>query len=157
MATTVKLYRVLNRELSNYPFLQDVEEATGIRKLNLVLLAGPIFILLRFLGYGPNAVCNLVGYAYPAVASMKAIETKGSLDDTQWLTYWTVFAALNLIEGILLKSLLQAFPFYYAFKFGLLIWAQAPSSRGAVFIYSHVLAPFFKTHSVVPAIQQQQT
>ena len=146
-----KAHRALVRELENYPFLQDVEEATGIKKLNIILLIGPVFLLLRFFGYGGNAACNLVGYVYPAIASIRAIESKQSLDDTQWLTYWTVFAAFTLIEGVLLKRLLAAFPFYYAFKFGLLIWAQAPSSRGAVFVYSHLLAPFLKSHSIVPA------
>ena len=149
--TSQKLYRALVKELDNYPFLQDVEDSTGIKKLNIVLLAGPFFLLLRFFGYGGNAACNLIGYAYPAFASMKAIESKQTLDDTQWLTYWTMFAAFTLLEGLLLKRLLAAFPFYYAFKFGLLIWAQAPSSRGAVFVYSHLLAPFLKSHSVTPA------
>ena len=128
-----------------------MEDSTGIKKLHLVLAVGPCFLLLRFFGYGANAACNLVGYVYPSIASIKAIETKGTLDDTQWLTYWTVFAAFTLIEGAVLKYLLAAFPFYYAFKFGLLIWAQSPSSRGAVFVYSHLLAPFFKTHSAVPS------
>jgi len=151
MSPLNRAHRALVRELNNYPFLQDVEEATGIQKIHLVLSAGPFFLLLRFFGYGPNAACNVIGFVYPTIASMKAIETKGTLDDTQWLTYWTVFAALNVLEGILLKYIVAAFPFYFAFKFGLLIWAQAPSSRGAVFIYSHLLAPFFKTHSVIPA------
>lgn len=148
-----KLYRSVVRELENYPFLHDMEDATGVRKVHIVMLFGMTVLLLRFLGYGGNAVCNLVGYGYPAFASMRAIESKRSQDDTQWLTYWTVFAAFTLVEGVLMKRLLAAFPFYYAFKFGLLIWAQSPSSRGAVFVYSHVLAPFLKVHSVVPASQ----
>ena len=145
-----RIYRSLVKELENYPFLQDVEDSTGIRKLHLVLAVGPIFLLMRYFGYGGAAACALVGYVYPAFASIKAIESKQTLDDTQWLTYWTVFAAFTLIEGIFLKQLLASFPFYYAFKFGLLIWAQAPSSRGAVFVYSHLLAPFLKSHSIVP-------
>lgn len=144
----LRSYRAIVKELENYPFLQDLEAWTGLKKVTLLSLTGPTLLYLRFAGFGPEVVCNLVGFTYPAIASLRAIKSKGTNDDTQWLTYWTVFASLNLVEAVFLRSLILAFPFYFAFKFGLLIWAQAPSSRGAVFVYSHLLAPFLKNHTV---------
>lgn len=148
--------RWLIKELENFPVLQDLETATGIKKLYLLSFIGPFFVMARALHCPPNLVCNLAGFVYPTVASIRAIESKSRMDDTQWLTYWTVFAVFTLIEGLFLKSLLQAFPFFWAFKFGFLVWAQAPSSKGAVFVYSHLLAPFLKNHSVVPSPNQAQ-
>lgn len=40
----------------------------------------------------------LVGFVYPAYMSFKAIESPEKSDDTQWLTYWVVFASLTVLE-----------------------------------------------------------
>ena len=37
-------------------------------------------------------------FAYPAYCSIQALESKTKGDDTQWLTYWVVFAAFSVIE-----------------------------------------------------------
>jgi receptor expression-enhancing protein 5/6 len=52
-----------------------------------------------------DLLTNLLGFLYPAYASFKALESHGVDDDKQWyiffsfrLTYWVVFAFLNMIE-----------------------------------------------------------
>ena len=37
-------------------------------------------------------------FAYPAYCSIQALESKQKGDDTQWLTYWVVFAAFSVLE-----------------------------------------------------------
>eukprot|EP00362_Geleiidae_sp_MMETSP1317_P000207 CAMPEP_0201282670 /NCGR_PEP_ID=MMETSP1317-20130820/6345_1 /ASSEMBLY_ACC=CAM_ASM_000770 /TAXON_ID=187299 /ORGANISM="Undescribed Undescribed, Strain Undescribed" /LENGTH=70 /DNA_ID=CAMNT_0047596163 /DNA_START=187 /DNA_END=399 /DNA_ORIENTATION=- len=44
-------------------------------------------------------VCDTVGIIYPAYLSFKAIESKESEDDVQWLTYWVLFSCLHVIDG----------------------------------------------------------
>jgi receptor expression-enhancing protein 5/6 len=33
----------------------------------------------------------VIGFVYPLIASVKAIETETLDDDKQWLTYWIIF------------------------------------------------------------------
>ena len=39
-----------------------------------------------------------MGFVYPAYCSIKALESTVKNDDTQWLTYWVVFAAFSVVE-----------------------------------------------------------
>jgi len=85
------------------------------------------------------ALCsNLVGFVYPAYMSFKAIESEDKSDDTIWLTYWVVYAFFNILETFS-DLVLYWIPFYYAVKLGFLIWLFYPSTRGAQFLYDHVL------------------
>jgi receptor expression-enhancing protein 5/6 len=38
----------------------------------------------------------LIGFVFPMYASIKAIESPGTDDDTMWLTYWLVFAIFKV-------------------------------------------------------------
>ena len=40
----------------------------------------------------------MIGFAYPAYCSIKALESRTKEDDTQWLMYWVVFALFSLAE-----------------------------------------------------------
>lgn len=72
-----------------------------------------IFYLL--IGYGTLLLSNLIGFLYPAYASIKAVESSGKDDDTKWLTYWVVFSFITLIE-LPAAILLSWIPFYSLIK-----------------------------------------
>jgi len=86
------------------------------------LLAG---IMAVMFGVGSTYITNLIGVAYPAFMSFMALESVGTEDDKQWLTYWVCFGAFNIIDqfaGVILTSI----PFYYFLKLGFLVYLFHP-------------------------------
>jgi len=81
-----------------------------------------------------------LGFIYPAYKSFKAIERPGGADDTQWLTYWVVYAAV-LIGELLAEYAPFWVPGYRAMKCGFVFWLGSSRFRGAQILYERALAP----------------
>ena len=72
-------------------------------------------IICVLLGVGATYIVTAIGVAYPAFMSFIALESKGTGDDKQWLTYWVVFGLLNIVDqwtGFILSFI----PFLYRFR-----------------------------------------
>ena len=103
------------------------------------------FVLMISMG-GTNFIIDLVAYLYPAYASVRAIETDGTDDDTLWLTYWLIFSLFKLFEGVA-DSLLQYIPLYSIAKCTFLVWCFHPTFKGAQICYESLIKP-----NVVPML-----
>ena len=118
----------ISAKLEQYEKLVDLEKQTGVDKFcifcTLTLLAG----IVLFVAGGEELVVGLVGFIYPAYMSFKAINTPGPVDDTQWLTYWVVYAFFNLTESIT-DLVLSWIPFYFFLKVAFLVWSYHPSTQ----------------------------
>lgn len=77
---------------------------------------------------------QVFGVLYPAYCSYHAIKTPTKDDDTQWLTYWTVFSIFSMIE-ILLDLVIQWIPLYFEMKLVFIIWMALPYTNGALYIW----------------------
>lgn len=64
---------------------------------------------------------QVVGLAYPAYATCKALDQPASAEKAHWLCYWLAFGGLTAVEGLVT----QRFPGYYHLKFLLLLWLQS--------------------------------
>lgn len=87
-----------------------------------------VFYLI--IGYGTILLSNLIGFLYPAYASIKAVESSRKDDDTKWLTYWVVFSFITLIE-LPAQILFQWIPFYSLIKVSIIniscVFCKIPS------------------------------
>ena len=130
----------LDDELSQFPFIKDLEKKTGVPKVYLTSGLVLVASLLLVLNFGGVLISNLIGFVYPAYASFEALETVTAVDDQLWLTYWIVFSFFSVIE-VFSDSLLGWFPFYFLLKSVFLIWCYAPQTRGASLIYQGFIRP----------------
>ncbi|MBY8978627.1 HVA22/TB2/DP1 family protein, partial [Rhodobacteraceae bacterium NNCM2] len=80
----------------------------------------------------------------PGYYSLDALFSAGRADDTQWLTYWVVFAFLTVFESIF--TVVYWFPFYYTFKFILVLWLALPITSGAQIVFRSVISPVFSRY-----------
>jgi len=123
--------------------LGKIERATGVKRNHIVYgLASAVAVYL-VLGHGAELLCNFIGFAYPAYASFVAIETSDKADDTQWLTYWTVFATISLVD-FASDKIMGWFPIYWLAKCVFLLWLYLPITRGAEKLHTNVFGPGFK-------------
>ncbi len=98
-----------------------------------------------FLGIGQTYITVALGVAYPAFMSFLALETEGTEDDKQWLTYWVCFGLFNIIDqwsGFILHFI----PFYFVVKLCFLVYLFHPSTMGATTIYNAYILPIMKQY-----------
>lgn len=81
---------------------------------------------------------NIAGFVIPGYYSLVALKTVTTTDDTQLLTYWVVFAFINVIE-FWSKTILYWVPFYFLLKTVFLIYLSA--FGGANLVYNTVIRP----------------
>jgi receptor expression-enhancing protein 5/6 len=131
----------LDKELSRYPLLNHLEQRTNVPKAYGAVIASITFLCLIFINTLALPVSNLVGWAFPAYLSFRAIESPGHDDDIQWLTYWVVFGFFTFLESIALRVVLYYFPYYFPVKTAFVLWLQLPGTKGAQTFYHSVFRP----------------
>ncbi|KAJ4145743.1 hypothetical protein LMH87_004580 [Akanthomyces muscarius] len=129
----------LDRELSKYPALNNLERQAGVPKAYAVIGVGALYFFLIIFNLGGQLLTNFAGFVIPGYYSLAALFTDNKEDDTQWLTYWVVFAFFSVVESFF--NIVYWFPFYFVFKFVFLLWLSLPVFRGAEIIFRSFLSP----------------
>merc|ERR1712071_253947 len=93
---------------------------------------------------------TLIGVAYPAFASLKAVLSDSPESSVAWLRYWVVLGVFSVVELLLdplLNPLKYSFPTYLILKCLFLAWCMAPVEwNGSDIIFNNILFPIFKEH-----------
>jgi len=129
----------LDKELSKYPMLNNLEQQTSVPKTYAILGMGALYFFLIFFNIAGAFLVNTIGFVIPAYYSIEALFTIEPTDDIQWITYWITFAFLTVFESAV--NAVYWFPFYYTFKFVLLIWMALPQTGGATVIFRSLFQP----------------
>jgi len=131
----------IDKELSKYPALNNLEKQTSVPKVYAFLGLIGFYFFLIFFNFGGQILTNLAGFVIPGYYSLEALFSVSTTDDTQWLTYWVVFAFLTVFESLI--NAVYWFPFYYTFKFIFLLWLSLPTFSGAQLVFRSFLQPVF--------------
>jgi receptor expression-enhancing protein 5/6 len=129
----------VDKELSKYPVLNNLEKQTSVPKAYGALGLGALYFFLIIFNLGGQLLTNIAGFVIPGYFSLAALFSANKADDTQWLTYWVVFAFFTVFESLI--SVVYWFPFYYTFKFVFLLWLSLPAFRGAEIIFRSFMVP----------------
>ncbi|KAL7625669.1 ER membrane protein DP1/Yop1 [Parahypoxylon ruwenzoriense] len=129
----------LDRELSKYEALNNIEKQTSVPKVYAVIGVATLYFFFIVFNLGGQLLTNFAGFVIPGYYSLAALYSTTKSDDTQWLTYWVVFAFFSVLESAF--SVVYWVPFYYTFKFIFLLWLSLPMFSGAQLIFRSFLQP----------------
>lgn len=135
----------LTKHFETVPYVKMISEKTGLPASYLAIGSVAFAFLLVLFGICSSLLVNIVGILYPAYVSFKAIESKETDDDKQWLTYWVIFAGYSFLDHFI-DILFFWFPFYHTIKLIVLVWLFWPNTLGAIWVYQHIAGPFLKKH-----------
>ena len=121
-------------------YVKQATAATGLKPNQVMQYSLVACVLFVMFGVGQSYITNTIGVAYPAFMSFVALESAGTEDDKQWLTYWVCFGAFNIVDQFA-GLILQFIPFYYFLKLGFLVYLFHPSTLGATVVYEKFVLP----------------
>ncbi len=98
-----------------------------------------MFLILMLLK-GWLIVMTAITVLYPALHSIRAIESPEGDDDKVWLTYWMVFGVLNVLETFF-GFIFWIIPYWDWVRLALFVWLLLPNFNGANVIYQTVVKP----------------
>jgi receptor expression-enhancing protein 5/6 len=118
--------------------LRELEKKTGQPKVYFFLAIVAILSSIIYALGGMKLTTDLFAFVYPAYCSFMAIESAETIDDTQWLTYWVVFAFFSITENVM-SFLVEYIPFYYMIKCAFFLWLYHPKFLGAGVVYKSII------------------
>lgn len=117
-----------------------IEGKTKVNIEYIILAFGVLLGICVFAGVGAGFISNLVGFIYPAYATLVTLEnSKADNVTTSWLTYWVLFGTIGFVERIF-YVLVSKIPLFYPIKITALLWCMLPQYKGAEWIQKNVLS-----------------
>ena len=88
-----------NDALNKPPFKKAFDLLEDKIKVGRTYIATAVVILLFWLALGLLAplVVNIIAFTYPAIQSIKSLESKNGVGAQKWLTYWIVYGYVRYL------------------------------------------------------------
>ena len=105
-----------------------LKDAAAKANVNPGLILGAVlsvFFLILMMFKGWIIVGVTITVLYPAVHSIRAIESPDEDDDKKWLSYWMVFGLLNVLETFF-GFIFWIIPYWSWLRMGLFVWLLLP-------------------------------
>ncbi|GAW80656.1 hypothetical protein, conserved [Plasmodium gonderi] len=131
--------------VKHYPFINDLGKKYGIKPSYIIVGVSGFLLISLIFGWGAALICNILGFAYPAYQSFKAVESQSKDETKLWLTYWVVYSLFFFFE-YLIDIILFWVPFYYLLKLLFLFYLYMPQVRGAETVYNFIVRPILLKH-----------
>ncbi|KAJ4302904.1 ER membrane protein DP1/Yop1 [Kalmusia sp. IMI 367209] len=130
----------LDKELSKYPTLNNFEKQTSVPKVYAILGLAGLYFFLVFFNIAGAFLVNIAGFIIPGYYSLSALFSASKVDDTQV----RIGGLRHVFESAV--NAVYWFPFYYTFKFVLVLWMALPQTGGAQIIFRSFLQPVFSRY-----------
>lgn len=131
---------ILDPYAAMVPVLKDASAKLEVNPGAILALIGSFGLLILLMMQGWTILLTTITVLYPAVLSIRAIQSQGDDDDKVWLTYWMVFGVFNVLETFL-GFVFWFIPYWEWLRLGLFVWLLLPQFNGAKYIYDKVLQP----------------
>jgi len=150
-APTLRRWRLgIADELSKYSVFDDWEALTGTSRAVAIPCLAFVTMFAMLVNSNPaKFVCDFSGALLPLKPTFDFASTstkENRIQRKQLYTHWLSYSFFVMCESWSVAALLTYIPFYYAFRFCFQIWVFAPTTRGGLYVYSHIMLPFFKSH-----------
>lgn len=135
MEIVTQKLRPLNPVADKVPQLKELAKTIGVESGVLLGAIILVSLIVTFCLFGATILTLTITVLFPAFKSIQALESEGTQDDKEWLTYWIIFGLFSLIDDFF-GCILEFIPYYYWIKLVFFIYLLAPQTRGANFLYN---------------------
>ncbi len=136
--TLKKNTAILDPYAAMVPAIVDASAKAGVNPGLILAGIGSILMLVLLVMQGWTILLTCITVLYPAVHSIRAIESPDDEDDKIWLTYWMVFGLFNVAETFF-GFVFYFIPYWDWLRLGLFIWLLLPNFNGAKVLYDGVI------------------
>ena len=120
------------------PALVDLSAKAGVNPGLLIAAVGSVVLLILLVLQGWTILITTITVLYPAVHSIRAIESPDEDDDKIWLTYWMIFGLFTVAETFL-GFVFYFIPYWDWLRLTLFIWLLLPNFNGSKVLYESVI------------------
>lgn len=133
--TLKKNTAILDPYAAMVPAFIDISAKADVNPGLILAGVGSVALLILMIMQGWTILVTTITVLYPAVHSIRAIESDdGGDDDKVWLTYWMVYGVFTVVETFF-GFIFYFVPYWDWVRLGLFIWLLLPNFNGAKTIY----------------------